>query len=141
MDNIHETNYSEKLLSNYHPNDNPSYPVPLFLCLPLATPDDSKNATPPSHGTDGSHADGTSGHPPDASSPGRKNKITEAFFTCLKAHNGNVVWNHPVETCNTCRCLPGGGVSCTKKLCSTVTNNAASEGAENSKAPMAEIAV
>ncbi|KAJ2841352.1 hypothetical protein GGI22_007925, partial [Coemansia erecta] len=90
-------------------------PPARFLCLPLATPDDSTDTPTP---------------PTSADGPGINNKFAEAFFACLKEHNGSVVWNHPTESCNTCRCLPGGGVSCTKKLCS---NNVGSEEAANSR--------
>ncbi|KAJ2518462.1 hypothetical protein H4217_003318 [Coemansia sp. RSA 1939] len=116
-------------------------PPELFLCLPLALPENPKDAVAPIQNSDASNTDRTDNHAHKSPSPGRKHKITEAFFDCLRAHDGNVVWTHPTDKCNTCRCLPGGGISCTKRLCSAIGTHPGSEEAANSKAPKVSAAV
>ncbi|KAJ2557177.1 hypothetical protein EV175_001501 [Coemansia sp. RSA 1933] len=98
-------------------------PPERFVCLPLAAPDDSTDSHIPAA--------------PETNGPGRKNKFKE-FFACIEEHDGSVVWNHPTEPCNNCRCLPGGGISCTKKLCS---DNVATEEAANSIVYVVDVAV
>ncbi|KAJ2412967.1 hypothetical protein H4218_001521 [Coemansia sp. IMI 209128] len=48
---------------------------------------------------------------------GESIQITEGYYACIQQHNGRRSWRHPTESCNTCRCNPRGGVSCTKMLC------------------------
>ncbi|KAJ2581007.1 hypothetical protein GGH95_002295 [Coemansia sp. RSA 1836] len=44
-------------------------------------------------------------------------QLTEGYYACIQQHSGQRSWRHPTEPCNTCRCNPRGGVSCTKMLC------------------------
>ncbi|KAI9503960.1 hypothetical protein GGI25_000843 [Coemansia spiralis] len=111
-------------------------PSVVFQCLPPSMLDDPKDAVfsiqtvgePSTSGVAETH----NNHPSEGSQSDRKNKLTEAFFSCLQAHDGKMVWNHPVETCNLCRCLPNGGISCTKKLCNVNKKLNPSESASNS---------
>ncbi|KAJ2899155.1 hypothetical protein IWW38_001096 [Coemansia aciculifera] len=48
---------------------------------------------------------------------GESIQLTEGYYACIQQNGGKRSWRHPTEPCNTCRCNPRGGISCTKMLC------------------------
>ncbi|KAJ2725195.1 hypothetical protein GGI07_001457 [Coemansia sp. Benny D115] len=86
-------------------------PKTVFECLPNAMLKDPADAVfsiqplvPPSGEMGGDLGDFAGG-------------LTEGFFACVQMHGGKSSWKHPTESCNTCRCTAGGGISCTKMMC------------------------
>ncbi|KAJ2735717.1 hypothetical protein IW152_001355 [Coemansia sp. BCRC 34962] len=105
----------------------PPCPSTVYECQPKAILKDPEDAVfsilpvnvAPGQDKDADHRLDMGGDADDPTTDryGESVQTTEGYYACIQQHNGQRSWRHPTEPCNTCRCNPRGGISCTKILC------------------------